>query len=118
MKKRVCAMAAVLVLVLSISANAAARVPISAPTLSFSGTTAKCSFLLIAQGKDIEANITLFHMDGDVKISVGYWPNLSATGTLRFAETCTVKKGEQYELRVECTIDGVKQPAVSTMKTC
>ena len=118
LKRRISAMAAVFILIFSISANAATRASLPRAVLTFSGTKAQCSVTVSASGKDIEATVTLFHLDGGVKVAVGYWPDLSATGNLRFAETCTVEKGERYELRVECTIDGVKQPTISDYGAC
>lgn len=115
MKKRMISIAAMLVLIFSVSAQAATpRVVQVNPKLSFSGSTAYC--MMEVQGGNsnasIEATMTLW--DGDS--SVATWEG-TGTGTLFLSKTCTVLPSKTYVLTVDVTLNGqaLEQRTVSAI---
>ena len=116
MKIRIVALAAVLLLVLSIPTYAA--VPYSQavqPQLSFSGTTANCSVNYTKAGSSDYVSLTLTLYQGS-----SYVDSWSASGTnrVRISETCEVERGKTYRLVLTWSVNGQAQAAVSTTGTC
>lgn len=116
MRKRILAMASVLMLMLTIPAYAVqSRAPAVLPSLSFSGTTANCGVLATADNytDDIYLEIELWR--GSVKIED--W-TASGEGFVDFRETASVVKGSTYTLKVYAEINNVEALPVSITKTC
>ena len=115
MKKRILAMASVLILMLTIPAYAVqSRAPAVLPSLSFSGTTANCGVLATADNymDDIYLEIELWR--GSVKIED--W-TVSGEGFIDFNKTASVAKGNTYTLKVYAEINNVEITPVSLTKT-
>lgn len=118
MKKRMISLVAVALLLLSVSANASdmsIQSIIARPTLSFSGTTAICSATVTSGTSSdiITLNISLWC--GNTR--VGYW-STSGSGMVSINKTCTVVKGNTYELILNSTINGIAQPSEYVTGTC
>lgn len=114
MKKRIIPLIIIFVLLLSISANAVETRAVSVtPSLSFSGTTAKCSVSIIETGKEIEATLELWC--GNTRIDS--WSD-SGTSYLVIREECGVTKGNTYTLKVILTVDNQSVPVHDLVRTC
>lgn len=116
MKKRFFAMAALLVLVLCVSAQAIEPLAVKVtPILKFDGTMAECSVVCNGSSRsdEIDATLTLYHGD-DV---VDSWSN-SGTYRVSVSGECRVVRGEEYTLEVTWSINGVRQQSTSTVDTC
>jgi len=115
MKKRIVLLVLALSIILAIPAYAAAtRNAINIPGLSFTGSTAVCTSMIIGPiNADIEAEISLW--DGNKCIES--WSE-DAVYRLNFRDTVSVTRGRTYTLKVDATIDGVKQDTVSTSAKC
>lgn len=116
MKRRILLIAAVALLILSMSAQAVeSRVAGGVPDLCFNGTTAKCS--VTCKGEyptdDVSVKLTLYQGNTFVQ-------SWSGSGIYRvpvYGE-CTVKSGKPYKLVMTWSINGVSQPSVSVSATC
>lgn len=116
MRRRVLALSLVLALVLGITAQAAQiRAGQLQPTLSFSGTTATCKAVVVADNDADRISITVKLWDG-AKIH-SQW-STSGRGSINFRQTATVTRGKTYKLTVNATINGVAQPQQSVTRTC
>lgn len=114
MKRRLCALAAVLVLVMTMTAHAApARTPRPNGSLTFSGTTATCSTTLSDYGKEIDVELQLWQGS----TLVASWP-ASGTSKISVEGTCQVTKGQTYSLLVTGTVGGQAYTSPSVTKTC
>lgn len=115
MKKRVVPLFIALVMILSISANAAIepRATIIQPVLSFSGTTANCSVLVTSPTKQI--NVTLSLWQGNILIDS--WSG-SGTTVVSVQGTASVVKGRTYTLQATGTVDGEPINAAPVTRTC
>ena len=116
MKKRIFLLTALLLLALTVSAHAASlRLPSATPSLSFSGTTAKCSALCTADGTSDRVCATLTPYQGST--FVDSW---SASGTyfVPVSGEHAAVSGKTYRLVLNWSINGVSQPSVSTTKPC
>lgn len=113
MKKRIIAMAAVLVFLLATTANAAVLVTKVTPSLTFSGTTANCSVTVRDSGKEIEATVELWY--GNTLIDS--WSD-SGTSRLTVSGSHTVTKGRTYTMKVAVTVDGSNVNVSPISKTC
>lgn len=116
MKKRTISLAILVMLVLSISAQAFQPYASSTkPTLVFEGMTAMCSATCKGDdpSDDVEATLTLYQGS----TVVDSW---SASGKYRVnvSGDCAVKSGKTYTLTVSYSVNGVDMPGVSTKKTC
>lgn len=91
------------------------RVISARPSLSFDGTTAVCYVDCRGNStKDsIEATLTLYQGSNYVES----WSD-SGKGRVSISEKCTVKRGKNYRLVVEFSVNGEKMPSVYTNKTC
>lgn len=105
----------ILMLMLTLPAQATSRQISVSPSLSFSGTTATCSAIIRANKANdkISADITLWQGNSCIES----W-EASDSGTLTFESTATVDKGKSYTLKVDFSINDVTQPSVSASKTC
>lgn len=115
MKKKWISVVIAMLLIVSLSLNAAATIRATSiiPSLSFSGTTANCKVVVSASGKYIRATLQLWHGSTFVKSWSG-----SGTSRLVITGTCSVVSGQSYTLRVSGTIDGVAFTGTSITKTC
>ena len=115
MKKRIVPLFIVLVMVLSISANAAIepKANIIRPTLSFSGTTAKCTVLVTSPGKDIRVTMSLWRNT----TLIDSWSG-SGTTVVSVQGTASVVKGVAYTLKVTGTVNGDPISVVPLTRTC
>ena len=114
MKRKVIGMTAVLLLMLSITANAVQMRALSPRvTLSFNGTTANCSATVTDAGKELDVTLQLWH--GNVLIDS--WP-ASGTGMVFVQGSSKVIKGETYTLIVTGTSDGKSFSSTPFSRTC
>lgn len=115
MKKRFAPLVLVFVLILSLSANAAAPRAEAGilPSLTFTGTTANCSVTITAPGKDIEATITLWYGNRVIDSWSG-----SGSSLIAISGSAGVIMGEEYVLRVTGSIDDVPFDVVRVSGTC
>lgn len=115
MKRQVIGLAAVLVFMFSITANAV-QMRNTAPllSLSFDGTTAKC-YAYITDDKGKEMDVTLELWQGNELIDS--W-SASGTGTVTIKGSCRVVKGKTYTLIVTGTANGASFSSPSISKTC
>lgn len=116
MKKRAFAVATLLVLLLSVSAQAAGPRSIRIrPELYFSGTTATCSVSLKADNANdkVEATLTLYQGNN----YVDSWNN-SGTGRVFVSGSCEVESGKSYKLVLDYSINGVAQLSKTSAGTC
>lgn len=105
-----------LVLVMSSTASAAGPKRSgysSAPTLTFSGTTANCSIALYYPGKNISAELVL--TEGDSIIAS--WTQ-SGMHSVTFNKTATVQSGHTYTLSCNATADGAVSKITPVTRTC
>lgn len=116
MKKRIFSMAAVLLLVLSISAQAATlRIEQISPSLSFSGTTANCTVSIRGNATSDPIKVTMALWNGSTEIAS--WDG-SGTGNVFLSKTATAVKGRSYKLTVDVTINGAAQPRAVVTAIC
>ena len=108
MKRRLCALAAVLVLVMTMTAHAApARTPRPNGSLTFNGTTATCSTTLSDYGKEL-----------DVELQLWQGSTLVASSKVSVEGTCQVTKGQTYSLVVTGTAGSSDFSITLATKTC
>jgi type 1 fimbria pilin len=114
MKRRLCALAAVLVLVMTMTAHAApARTPRPNGSLTFNGTTATCSTTLSDYGKELDVELQLWQGS----TLVASWP-ASGTSKVSVEGTCQVTKGQTYSLVVTGTAGSSDFSITLATKTC
>lgn len=116
MKRRIFSLAAVLLLVLSVSVQAIeSRAVHSNFGLSFTGTTANCfGTCRSGNSSDRLAMTLILEYQG---VEVESW-SASGYGQVTISETHPVTKGKTYTLVMEYSINGEPQPAFSTHGTC
>ena len=117
MKKLIALMLAIVLIVsISISANAAAPRFLSIyPGLTFDGTTANCSVRIIGSTTNDEIDATIKLWRGSTCLRT--W-RVSDDGYLFWSGTATVTKGKTYDLTVDLVYNGVSKPRVSVSGTC
>ena len=116
MKRRMFSLAALLLLMLSISVQAAQpRAVSNRPTLSFSGTTASCYVNCkgASTSDDLYATLTLYQGN----TYVDSWSG-SGTGSVFVSGQCAVKSGKSYTLTLSYSVNGEAKPSVSVSNTC
>lgn len=114
MQRRAIGIAAALLLMLSITANAVQmRILRPTVTLSFSGTTANCSAIVTDAGKELVITLELWHGDD----LVDSWP-ASGNGKVAVQGSCRVVKGETYTLIVTGTANGSPFSSTPFSRTC
>jgi len=107
------ALVCVLVFVLSVTANAAEpRAKQVSPFLTFSGTTANCSVMIMEAGT---INATMSLWCGNTLVDI--WSG-NASNTLYLSGSCPVVKGQTYTLKVSGTIGGVLFNGIPVTATC
>lgn len=115
MKKRMCILFVLTVLLISMCsyALAATNEIIVSPTLSFSGTTANCGVTITQPNKYINATLKLMYGNTEV----GSW---SKTGTtyVAISGNANVVHGRTYTVTVTGTIGGVTIDCMPTTLTC
>ena len=98
-----------LLLALALATAAFARYNVTrecTPRLTFSGTTATASLVVKAQaGASIEADLTLYRLNGSRQIEVASWSESGAT-SLAFSDTVSCSRGYDYLLEVDVTVVG------------
>lgn len=102
-------------ILLTTQANAASTRTLLAPTLTFDGTTAKCSIFVAGTAPSDEVSATLQLWKGNTCIAT--WKKESTT-YLFINETATVEKGKTYKLTVDISINGIPQATVPITGTC
>lgn len=115
MKKRVYITVFLLLMVLTVPAQALKQHIVVLPSLSFTGETATCKVIIgVESTKDnISAKVELWQGSSFVES----W-TVSSTGTLIFEETAQVTKGKTYTLTVTYTVNDGSQQSISTSGTC
>ena len=109
MWKRILAMMMVLVLALSLAAQAAGpvRIPTARPNLTFSGTTATCS-----------ATVSGDKSTDRIAAAMRLWKGNTCLETWIKRGTGTVSRGANYKLTVDFTVNNVSQQQQSTSRYC
>ena len=116
MKKRILALAALLILALAMSVQAAEqRAAAPKPRLAFSGTTANCSVRYICDSSSDEVEATLTLYQGATYVDA--WSG-SGTGTVSVSGSCRVTSGKSYKLVLEYSVNGSAKPSVSATGVC
>lgn len=116
MKKRIVVLSIVLMLLISVTAQAvAAPRAYGTPSLTFSGTTASCSVKVTGKNANDSISVTMKLWDGSECIHT--WTG-SGTVLVSLSKTATVTKGHSYTLTVDAVIAGVSQPRTSAYGTC
>jgi hypothetical protein len=116
MKKRILSalLVAVLLASLIITASAAeTRAATYQPILSFTGTTATCTFSVSDIGQPITATMELWR--GNTRVAS--WSG-SATSRLIISKEKAVTAGQTYTLKVSGTIGGVAFTGMPVTATC
>lgn len=116
MKKRILALAVLIVLAFTMSAQAMELRVISAqPRLTFNGTTAHCSATCTGNGSNdtVEATLTLYQ--GTTYIDS--WSD-SGKGRLYLSGECKVKSGKDYELELKYKVNGTEMPSITVTNKC
>ena len=109
-------LAALLLLVLSISVQAAQlRAVGSRPTLSFNGTTASCYVNCKGASTSDKVSATLTLYQGNTYVDA--WSG-SGTGSVFVSGQCAVKSGKSYTLTLSYSVNGTAKPSVSVSNTC
>ena len=114
MKMRIFSLTALVLLMLSVTAQALEPQATGGnPVLTFSGTTAQCSITCTGNKStdQVEAKLTLYQ-------GGAYVDSWDGSGKFRASVhgECAVKKGETLVLT--WSVNGTKQPSASTTKVC
>ena len=110
MKKRVFSLVLLSIMVLSLTAQAATFALSGTPKLTISGTTATCSVDYSSTNADDELRVTLTLWCGES--IVDKWSETDY-GYVSITETCTVVKGNTYDLVMMPVVNGVAQSTVT-----
>lgn len=115
MKKRIFIATLMSLIILTVPAQATARMIGALPFISFSGNTATCNVTITVNSQEdkVVAEIELWQGNNFVTS----WED-SSTGTLRFEETAQVVSGKTYTLKVTFTVNGGPQHSASASGTC
>lgn len=116
MYKRALGLLVVLVLVLGIAAQAAEmRAPTTPISLTFNGTTAKCSAQVETDKMTDTISGFLVLTNGPRVIAT--WP-VRGNGLVSVNKTASVESGKTYVLTLTYSINGGEQKTAGTSKTC
>lgn len=85
------------------------------PSISFDGTTAKCSAIIIGDNMSDSISATLKLWQGNSCIATWY---ASGNGYMQVSKSKSVTRGITYKLTVDVTINGTLKPTVSVLGTC
>lgn len=110
MKKRVFSLALLAVMVLSLTAQAATFALSGRPKLTISGTTATCSATYESSNDDDQLKVILTLWCGES--IVDSWSETDY-GYVSITETCTVVKGNTYDLVMMPVVNGVAQSTIT-----
>ena len=115
-KKRVILLTLMVVLV-CFATEAVAKLYIAhgSVSLSFDGSQAICAAWYTANSTSDALDVTLSLYRGNTLVAS--W-NKTGTGSTSLSKRCTVQSGKTYTLVMQCSINGVAQPTLSTTKTC
>lgn len=115
MKRRFISMFALVLLVLTITAQAVEPRAIGSPVLDFNGTTAECSVTCRGDNTTDKLNVTLTLYQGST--FVDSW---SGSGTYRVpvSGSAQAQRGKEYRLVLTWSINGISQPSVTTTGRC
>lgn len=115
MKRRILSLAALLLIALSVTAQAAESRMGGNPVLSFDGTTAQCTATCYGRNTSDKVTATLTLYQGS-----SYVDSWSKTGTYRayVSGEAEVQRGKTYTLELTWTVNGEEQPPVSVSKRC
>lgn len=116
MRRRICVLIALLVLVLTIGVQAVEpRTSDVRPNLSFTGTTANCSVICRGDESNDTVNATLTLYKGTTYVDS--WSD-SGTGRVTLRGSCKVESGQSYKLVVRYSVNGKSMPSASTTARC
>ncbi|MGM9889866.1 MAG: hypothetical protein ACI317_03450 [Floccifex porci] len=116
MKKRLLVFTIVAVLLFAIPTEAATTRALKvSPSLSFSGTTATCSVLVMADRPSDQIELTMKLWDGSKCIKT--W-STTGNGNLLLEKNAAVVMGKTYKLTADISINGTGKPTVSITGTC
>lgn len=118
MKRHFCILAAVFLLVLTVTAGAVEmRLATPVPKLTFSGTTATCAVNIRSDSNSDKISATVKLWDGSTCLKT--WAD-SDTGILPFSKTHSkdIQAGKTYQMTVDYTIAGKSYPQLSTSAVC
>lgn len=115
MKKRIFFITLIFLIILTVPAQATARMITVLPFITFNGNTATCNVTITvnSQKDKVLAEIELWQGNDFVTS----WED-SSTGTLMFEETAQVASGKTYTLKVTFTVNGGPQQFASASGTC
>ena len=116
MKRRMMALVTLIVLVLTISAQAVdSRAASGKPRLTFEGDTAYCSATCRGNSSSDTVRATIALYDGN--ICLDSWSD-SGTGSVTVSGQCDVERGETYTLKLNYSVNGVAKSPVTVTATC
>ena len=116
MWKKVVALTVALTLVLAVAASAVTPRGVTAlPTLSFDGTTAQCSVIVVGNTENEALFATVKLMHGEEMLRTWY---PFARGIMDFEESVEVTRGQEYTLMVRVDADTCSLPWVSVSGRC
>lgn len=115
MKRRILSLAALLLIALSVTAQAAESRMGGNPVLSFDGTTAQCTATCYGRNTSDKVTATLTLYQGSA-----YVDSWSKTGTywVNISGETEVQSGKTYTLEMTWAVNGEEQPPVSVSKRC
>ena len=115
MKRRILSLAALLLIVLSVTAQAAETRMGGNPVLAFDGTTAQCTATCYGRSSSDKVTATLTLYQGGA-----YVDSWSKTGTYRayVSGETVAQRGNTYTRELTWTVIGEEQPPVSVSKRC
>lgn len=114
--KKIALVLALALFVLPVTAYAATPRTIDIiPSIVFAGNTANCCVSVTANSMNDNIFAVIKLWDGGNCIAL--WTG-AGSGYLNMNKSKVVTKGVEYIMTVEVTINGVKQPTVSTYGTC
>ena len=113
MKKRISAIALLMIVMLCTTAHAAQLRVSLVPGLTFTGTTANCSAAVTSVSDEIEIELSLWQGT----TLVDSW-EASGTNYVKISETCSVSKGKTYTLKLNGTINGTAFAERTVTRTC
>ena len=115
MNRRIRSLAALLLIVLSVTAQAAETRMGGNPVLAFDGTTAQCTATCYGRSSSDKVTATLTLYQGGA-----YVDSWSKTGTYRayVSGETEAQRGKTYTQELTWTVNGEEQPPVSVSKRC
>ena len=116
MKKIALLLAIVLLVAMPLTAQAATPRTITvSPALSYTGTTANCSVLVVAENMSHEIEVTIKLWHGTTCLETWY---TSGNGYLSWRDTATVTLNNTYELTIDAVINGNAKDRITVSRKC